>query len=268
MRKQCFDLRLELISQLKAEYSANANAISSAIWVLVEIYRDPQLLARVAEEVTNARRPPTNGDGPIAFDMAKLCAGPILQSVYAETLRLRIAVLISRVPEDDDFHLGEWVLRKKRVITMSTVTASMNEELWSSGGEGDPHPLTEFWAERFLIYPDRPQSGPIRANVASAKDAQMRAPALDPPTSTKPVFSIEGLAGGWIPYGGGPWMCPGRHFAKQEMIASFAMLFAYFDIELHTEEGFMPKPNMDFYGLGVLPPKGEVPFRIRRKVPT
>lgn len=234
----------------------------------MEIYRDPQLLARVAEEVTSAQRPPTNGDGPVAFDIAKLCAGPFLQSAYAETLRLRIAVLISRIPEDDDFHLGEWVLRKKRVITMSTATASMNEELWSSGSEGDPHPLSEFWAERFLFFPDRLQSGAIRKTVASAKDAQVKAPDLDPPKSTKPVFSIDSLAGGWIPYGSGPWMCPGRHFAKQEMIASFVMFFAYFDIELRTEKGFIPKPNMDFYGLGVLPPKGKAPFRTRRKVST
>lgn len=249
--------------------SANANAISCAIWMLVEIYRDPQLLARAAEEVKSAQRPLTSGEEPITFDIAKLCAGPFLQSVYAETLRLRISLLISRVPEDDDFHLGEWVLRKNAVIAMSTVIAAMNEELWNSGSEGDSHPLGEFWAERFLIYPKRPQSGPVRKKhiIESAKvGLQAKAPVLDPPASPEPVFSVDGLAGGWIPYGGGPWMCPGRHFAKQEMIASFAMFFAYFDIELRTEEGFTPQPNMDFYGLGVLPPQGKVPFRIRRKV--
>lgn len=251
---------------MKNTYSSNANAISCAIWMLLEIYRDPRLLARVAEEVASAQRPSTDGDGPVAFDIVKLCEGPFLQSVYAETLRLRISLLISRVPEDDDFHLGEWILRKNVVITMSTVIAAMNEGLWSSGGEGNPHPLGKFWAERFLVYPDRPQSGPVRKHTASAEDAQVKAPVLDPPRSTTPEFSIDGLAGGWIPYGGGPWMCPGRHFAKQEMIASFAMFFACYDIELRTEERSMPEPNMDFYGLGVLPPKGKIPFLIRRKM--
>ena len=60
-------------------------------------------------------------------------------------------------------------------------------------------------------------------------------------------------------------MCPGRHFAKQEMIATFAMLCTAYDIELRTEEGFKPEPDLTYFPFGGLPPKGKIPFRIRRR---
>ena len=45
-------------------------------------------------------------------------------------------------------------------------------------------------------------------------------------------------------------MCPGGHFAKQEMIARYAMLRTAYDIKLHTEEGSKPEPDMIYFSFG------------------
>lgn len=77
-------------------------------------------------------------------------------------------------------------------------------------------------------------------------------------------------------------MCPGRHFAKQEIIGSFALFVLFFEIELisdsvsverSTEEKqqgpqrlhLSLEPDLRFFGLGALPPKNEIGCRIRKR---
>lgn len=115
-----------------------------------------------------------------------------------------------------------------------------------------------------MVYPDDPASGPLRNPVKRGPEASLEsktAPA-DPRT---PQFSLNGLAGGWIPYGAGEFMCPGRHLAKQEMIGSFAIFLANYEVELKVPEGWVPKSDTSFFATGTLPPLGEIPFRIRRR---
>ena len=59
-------------------------------------------------------------------------------------------------------------------------------------------------------------------------------------------------------------MCPGRAFAKNEMLGSFAILSTKFGIELLTS-GQKIKPDMCFLSVGTMPPKGDIQFRIRRR---
>lgn len=74
---------------------------------------------------------------------------------------------------------------------------------------------------------------------------------------------MEGLSGAWLPFGGGLRQCPGRTFAKREIILSFAVMASTFDLEL-LEAGPVV-PDMKYYGLGTFPPMGKVPFKIRRR---
>jgi len=143
----------------------------------------------------------------------------------------------------------------------------MDEEVWNTGTDKDPHPLEDFWSDRFLIYPNNPSSGPLKKHTQpQAKNSlNTTATPIAQETHGPPKFSLEGLSGAWVPYGGGQRMCPGRHFAKQEMIATFAMLCTAYDIELRTEEGFKPEPDLTYFPFGGLPPKGKIPFRIRRR---
>ncbi|MCJ1463451.1 hypothetical protein MMC07_002058 [Pseudocyphellaria aurata] len=241
-------------------FATNTNAIPAVGWFIIEICRNSDLLFRVLQEVEEARIPSPEIGRP-EFDINKVTNGPLLQSIYAETLRLRVAILVTRTPEREDFNLGEWVFPKDKIIALSSRTAAMNPNVWNTGTPEDPHPLDQFWAERFLVYPDDPASGPLRKDHVAGEKNQHSSTL----TKTGPKFSMEGVAGGWIPYGGGQRICPGRHFAKQEIIGTFAMLFTHYDIELLTSANFVPTPNMSFFPFGGLPPTEKVPFRIKQR---
>ncbi|KAJ5175871.1 Replication factor C subunit 1 [Penicillium canariense] len=76
----------------------------------------------------------------------------------------------------------------------------------------------------------------------------------------------HGLSGAWIPYGGGGFRCPGRHFAKQEILGSVAIFQSYYELEVvDRPKEWLPRPDHRFYGVGAVPPAAPIPFRIRRR---
>lgn len=184
-----------------------------------------------------------------------------MQSMYAETLRLRMGLMINRTSQSKEVRMGPWRFPPNAPIGISTTTAHTNEKIWNNGN--GKHPLDKFWADRFLIFPDDPESGPLRKPARQQYVKELPAPG-DPSRPT-PTFSLSGLSGGWIPYGAGEFMCPGRHLAKQEMIGSFATFLANYEVELRTPKGWVPKSDYSYFATGTLPPLGEIPFRVRRR---
>lgn len=71
------------------------------------------------------------------------------------------------------------------------------------------------------------------------------------------------MSGSWIPFGGGGNTCPGRHFAKREVLLTCAVLAATVDIELEQAD----EMAMDWStcGFGTLKPKEPVPYRMRER---
>ena len=202
-----------------------------------------------------------------AFDVSKLCSNPLLQSLYAETLRLRVAVLILREPAKDNFSFRGWHIKRNEVLSVSTRSEAMDQEVWSTGGEGDPHPLDTLWPDRFIVDPKDPNSGPLRsrrrrkelAGVASPDDGKAVG-------GGEAYFSMDGLSTSWIPYGGGTSLCPGRHFAKREIITTAAILLDAFEMELLEGKGKKrPDVDMSCFGFGTMPPDKAIPFKIRRR---
>ncbi|THZ14090.1 cytochrome P450 [Aureobasidium pullulans] len=149
-------------------------------------------------------------------------------------------------------------------------------ELLGRGTVDDPHPLNQFWAERFLLKTGSDHSGPLlqsyrkkhvdipattRPELPVRVDSAMEDSAVQPEVK----YSTNGLAGAWVPYGGGQSLCPGRHYAKQEMLMTFAIMSTCFDIEILQEPGEVTLPDLGYFGLGVLPPKNKTRCRIRRR---
>ncbi|KAL8737233.1 MAG: hypothetical protein Q9181_001887 [Wetmoreana brouardii] len=206
-------------------WATNSNSVPAATWFLFEILHDSSLRSRVHSSLPPAalKRSKVGNQStslPV-FDTPKLCSDPLLQSLYAETLRLRVAVLVVREPARDNYSFRGWHIKKSEVLSVSTRTEAMNREIWNTGGIGDPHPLDTMWADRFIVDPKDPSSGPLR--VPKEKRNKSNIPPLRDVDAGKPYFSMDGLSASWIPYGGGLSLCPGRDFAKQEIITTAAI---------------------------------------------
>ncbi|KAM0435849.1 hypothetical protein ACHAPT_002740 [Fusarium lateritium] len=258
---EAMDARAKAAEDLSFIWASNANSGYAAIWCLLEILRDPTLAARVQKEFSSAIQPPVAPCTVPTFDIDKLCLGPLAQSIYAEVLRLRVAVLISRKAKEN-LSFDGWEIKKGERVCVATTTEALDEGIWNTGTESDPHPLKTFWADRFLVYPDDENSGPLRRSVAAKKTTTEKR-GLE--TSAGPRFSMEGLTNSWIPYSGGVRHCPGRHFAKQEMIVMAAIMMSAFEIEPQTDPGWEPASDPSYYGFGTMPPKGKIPCRMRRR---
>jgi cytochrome P450 len=61
-------------------------------------------------------------------------------------------------------------------------------------------------------------------------------------------------------------MCPGRHFAKKELIVTMAMFLTTFDIELEPRDDWIQN-DAKYFMFGVMHPKGPIPARLRRRTP-
>ena len=212
--------------------SATGNSIPASFWLLAEVIRDPDLLSRVRETI--AKHKLATPPGTLDFDYTSLCNEPLLQSIYAETLRLHVAIFILRASDRRDVELRGWRVPRGEPILVSGFGEQMDPSQWERSDHPEGKPVGEFWAERFL----REDGG----------------------------FSLKGRAGtSWLPYGGGQRMCPGRHFAKVEMIGSLAILLTLFDVEIADKVDGIPGNDMGGFGFGALWPKGRLPVRMRRR---
>lgn len=271
----------------------NANSIPASAWMLLEILGSPPLESRVRTELAAALVSPnilstnpsaTANDAntiPI-YDVPKLCASPLLQSLYAETLRLRVAIIGTRLVTSPTLSLSSWHFQRGDVLAYASPLSALDATVWNTGSgsssEGEPpHPLTAFWADRFLVYPNDRDSGPLlRHGNGRVKKTRVGQGATSQDINgqrddskkkeeerSQPQFSLEGLAASWIPYGGGLRLCPGRHFAKQEMLVSTAVWLGAYEIELVPGQKFVV--DKDYFGFGTMPPKGKIAARIRRR---
>ncbi|KAK0630533.1 cytochrome P450 [Bombardia bombarda] len=215
--------------------ASNGNAVPCVFWFIYEALRNEALRQQLTIEASECVRPDST------IDAAKLVTQPLLQSAYAEVLRLRVGIGMTRVSESEPFSLGGYQIPKGESCLIFSRHPAFNEEAWQAAGRPSAvtgAPLEEFHADRFLVPKKDEELGGLE-------------------------FSLDGLAGLWLPYGGGQRMCPGRHFAKSEIISTFALLTSRYDMELM--EGVAVEPDLRWFPVGALPPAGKLPFRMRRK---
>ena len=236
--------------------SASLNVHTTAIWAIIEIYSDQGLLSRIRSELRNA------GITSSSYkDIDKLISIPLLESVYAEVMRLRVEVQAVFCSDREEIRVNEWIFPKKSLVLVPTGAAHRDEDSWNT--KDGKHPLDKFWADRFLAYPNDPQSGPLRRNVTDHAKPK-GSPNIHGNITNKPRFVKSGLSDMWIPFGVGERTCPGRGFAKRQIIAFCATAVLEFDLEiLSTERDFETSPS--FYGLGTVRPLRHIPFRVRRR---
>ncbi|PGH00652.1 hypothetical protein AJ80_09142 [Polytolypa hystricis UAMH7299] len=172
-------------------WAINANAIPMTAYMLIEMVRNPSLLQRIRSEVQTAMVPGKESSSALAVDIEKLSSLPLLNSVYNECLRLRSSIPISRRLRVD-VEIDGYTLKANNFILAPSWVSHINEDVWAHSG----HPASEFWAERFL----------------EKKSRKVK-------------------LGDYCPYGGGNVICPGRFFAKHEILAAVALVVTFYDME-------------------------------------
>ncbi|RAL15136.1 uncharacterized protein BO97DRAFT_421927 [Aspergillus homomorphus CBS 101889] len=186
-------------------WTSITNAVPLAMLTVLYIIADPILLHRVRASLRDEGAiipSSTGGKEEVTIGVAKVLANPLLQAVYAETLRLYVQAYVTQCSAHQGVTVGRWWLDQNGVVMVSSYANHMNKQLWNEGSDG-AHPVQTFWADRFLRYPQDPLSGPHRRSTPSCSSNTEVPPArIDKASTRRPLFSLAGLEGMWIPYGG------------------------------------------------------------------
>ncbi|GKT46130.1 cholesterol 7-alpha-monooxygenase [Colletotrichum spaethianum] len=227
-------------------FRINANTIPVTAWALMEALQDPKLFEEVREEAlqTVIKDPAT---GERSFDTAKLLSMPLMQSIYVECMRLHVSIAITREVVEPT-KLQGYRLEKGSMIQALTNLMHLDEQIWSQEG----HPASEFWAERHI------------QQVAKVDEATgVR--------TTERQFVMGAKPSEFFPYGGGISICPGRFFAKQEILLTIAMLVTRFEIEFvewtckdGSKSDRPPIDDKHYFGSAAVPPDRDAKVRWRR----
>lgn len=201
------------------------------------------VLLRILREIKEARR----HDGEI--DVARLLSQPLLNSVLHETLRHYVDSLVTRQLASDTI-LDGYLLKKGDLIMAPSSLSQHDSVFWEEEEQG---PSVNTWcAERFL-----------RHNAMTGKDE----------------FSSSWTSGKFFPFGGGGYICPGRVFAKQEILIALATLLLQFEIKfveylgtgktrttvgLGTNPSGFPRVKRQYAGNGTLLMEGDIRVQLRR----
>ncbi|KAK6529519.1 hypothetical protein TWF281_008690 [Arthrobotrys megalospora] len=209
-------------------WGLEANAIPATSWMIAYILFTPGVYEKLKTELAPCLRAPVEGTSLPTFDVDMLIKLPYLNATWQEALRLGVSSLSPRIVLEDT-EIDGYMYKKGGMIQGLSPLVQLEEEYWGK----DAH---EYKPERWLPYPGE-----------------------DPAVSTKRIREFQSKL---RPFGGGTTVCPGRHFAAQEIQAMVAVLVMAF--EWDTAGGKVPEINRDFFGAGGLPAKGDVTVKLRR----
>lgn len=98
-------------------YSASANVTVNTYWCAINTFKDEVLLNDVRKEVDTCK---LKDKGDLCFDIGRLIQQPLLQAVFAESLRLRCHNMFIR-KTTEPIKIVDWIIPKDRfVIAWST----------------------------------------------------------------------------------------------------------------------------------------------------
>ncbi|KAF7846362.1 hypothetical protein BT93_L4499 [Corymbia citriodora subsp. variegata] len=242
-------------------FAIASNAVPATGWMLMHILQSvsnpPQspeesLYTHVTSEIITAR----NEDG--TFDISKLCALPIFNSTFSETLRLYADTLINRMlPYDLTLPLSDPKSTKQRSIAMKKGDIIMAPS-WPA------HHDHQTWTEQFPHLPPPDQFYPYRFLTKHPDDKEVEGDKME--------FTTTHATGMYFPFGGGKTMCPGRTFAKQEIMAAVAIILCEFDLkplgyvdENGNESKEFPIVKDCMPGTAIMAPKGDVKVSVKQR---
>lgn len=237
---------------------------------MIELIKDRDLFEAVRSEAMSAYVIDET-TGTKGIDAQKLINLPLLQSLYIEIMRLHVSFNVTRKVMQP-IQVDGYMIEKGALLQTCSQIAHFEDAVWAT----PEHPASEFWAWRHVQYVD-------------ARDESTGE------TTRQPQFAMKGRPSSFFPYGmssiyplvshsignitnclvigGGYVMCPGRHFAKQEIMLAIAVLVTKFDIEfvewVDSTGNPSDRPAQDdskFAGFIAMSPDREMRIRWRPRV--
>lgn len=179
-------------SALSFLFAGIVNTTTTTFWVVLRLFADPQLLASVREELRAAL---AASEEKIGHDTLSITIVrdrcPTLSAVFRESLRIGSENFSVRLIKEDTMLAEKYFLKKGAIVQISGGVIHSDKSIW-----GDD--VDEFNPSRFL-------------------GAKTRSGGFHP-------AAFRG-------FGGGKTLCPGRHFAINEILLLAAMIVLAFDME-------------------------------------
>uniref|UniRef100_A0A672I302 Cytochrome P450, family 7, subfamily B, polypeptide 1 n=1 Tax=Salarias fasciatus TaxID=181472 RepID=A0A672I302_SALFA len=243
MRMEVFDNYENLRDVDKGAYhfamlwAALGNTVPATFWAMYYLVSHPEALQVVRQEiqeVLSLSGVEFSSDTNVKLHREQLDKLRCLESAIKESLRLSSASLNVRMAlEDFSLRLGEsrsFAIRKGDAIAMYPRTTHLDPEIYEEPKKFRFDRYVHNGAEKTDFYKD---------------DQKLK-------------YYL-------IPFGSGVSMCPGRHFAINEIKQFLSLLLLYFDLQLEDGQSraeFDPSRS----GVGILPPSADVRFRYRLRV--
>lgn len=196
-------LRAVARSELSFLFAGIVNATTSAFWIVLQLFADPDLLARVRREIEAVLvvGGPEARDGAAVLgveDLRTRC--PMLVAVYRECLRLNSDNNSIRLVREPTLLADRWYLAPGSVLQIAGGVIHADPTIWGQD-------VDRFNPSRFLPAGQQQSAGP-------GGDKQQ--PQVHPAA--------------FRAFGGGKTLCPGRHFAMNEILSLVALVVLYFDM--------------------------------------
>lgn len=205
------------------------NTAPAAFWMMYFIYSHPGLLDQIREELDAIVEKSVDDDGNMvrSLDITNVKTScPLLMSTFQEMLRHRSMGTSVRQVMKDTLLDDKWLLKMGCMVQMPGRVIHMDESIWGSDVE-------DFNPRRFL-----------KDTVHKTKDGKK-------PTTT--AFRA---------FGGGTTLCPGRHFATNEILAVVSMCVVRFNMAPAKGAWVLPKTDGTNVAAVIMEPDTDVEVKI------
>ena len=209
-----------------------SSPIPTTFWLLAYIFSQPSLLTAVREELACTMRYNDGNDKNnvkrVSIDTSQSrdrC--PLFVSAYEEVLRLTAGIATIRYTVEDTLVNNEYLLAKDCSIQMPTAFIHVDPASWGPDAQ-------DFKADRFL-----------KSKLTREEQANR--------------------AAAFRPFGGGNTLCPGRHFAFEEVITFVGTLLMGFDISPVGGKWRLPEKDKSRMPLSSLKPLTDIEVTMSRR---
>ena len=206
------------------------NTAPAAFWMLVLVYKHPGLLEKIRKEIASVAKGNSDSSGvPKHIDITDLKSScPLLTSTFQEVLRYRSMGTSVRQVMEDTVLDGRWLLKKDCMIQMPSRVVHSDSSVWGTGAD-------DFDPRRFLKH-----------------DAPQKSGKTPPPAAFRA-------------FGGGSTLCPGRHFATNEVLAVTAMFVMRYDMVPSGGEWTLPTVHNTNVAAVVMEPDTDIDVLVSKR---